>query len=57
MINVRPVLADDEGGIILGTEVINKYGKKFSVISNTKYITLIPIKKNSNTYSKTKTLK
>ena len=33
---MRTVLADNKGGIILGTKFINKYGKRFTVVSNPK---------------------
>ncbi|MBI2660059.1 hypothetical protein HYX07_02765 [Candidatus Woesearchaeota archaeon] len=45
---MQTVLADNKGGITLGTKIIRKYGQKFAVSCDSKYIVLTPIKKNFN---------
>ncbi|MBI2107925.1 hypothetical protein HYU10_04195 [Candidatus Woesearchaeota archaeon] len=46
---MRTVTADGNGRIMLGTRFINKYGKKFEIVTNLKHIILVPISKNHPT--------
>ena len=43
---MKTVLADARGRIVLGTKILNKYGKKFAVVGTPKEIVLVPISKN-----------
>ena len=43
---MKTVLADDRGRIVLGTKILDKYGKKFAVVGTPKEIVLVPISKD-----------
>ncbi len=43
---MKTVFADERGRIVLGTKFLDKYGKKFAVVSAKKEIVLVPIAKD-----------
>ena len=43
---MKTVLADERGRIVLGTKLLDKYGKKFAVVGMSKEIALVPISKD-----------
>ena len=43
---MKTVLADERGRIVLGTKLLDKYGKKFAVVGMPKEIVLVPISKD-----------
>jgi len=43
---MKTVFADERGRITLGAKLLEKYGKKFAVISANKEIVLVPIAKD-----------
>ena len=43
---MKTVLADNRGRVVLGTKLLDKYGKKFAVVGTQKEIVLVPIAKD-----------
>lgn len=43
---MKTIFADDRGRITLGSRIVDKYGKKFAVVSAEKEIVLVPIEKD-----------
>ena len=43
---MKTVLADERGRIVLGTKMLDEYGKKFAVVGMPKEIVLVPISKD-----------
>lgn len=43
---MKTIFADDRGRIVLGAKLVDKFGKKFAVISAKNEIVLVPIAKN-----------
>ena len=43
---MKTVFADERGRITLGSKLLDKYGKKFAVVSANKEIVLVPIAKD-----------
>ena len=43
---MKTVFADERGRITLGASMLDKFGRKFAVISAEKEIVLVPISKN-----------
>ena len=43
---MRTVLADERGRVTLGAKIVDKYGRKFALVSTANEIALVPIAKD-----------